>query len=133
MIKSMTGYGRSEQQFDEYRITVEVKSVNNRFLDYGVRVYKQYSFVEEMIREVLSSKISRGKVDIAISFDNIKNDDRVVSLNEDVARGYYNALKEMGEKFSLTNDVTVSTLASFALSANHSVLRSQRERSTSSG
>ena len=113
VIKSMTGYGQSVKQFDDYRITVELKTVNNRYLDTNVRVYKQYSFVEELIREVVPSKISRGKLDIAILFDNIKKDDRVVTLNEEVARGYFNALKNMAEVFELNDDITVSRLAHF--------------------
>lgn len=113
VIKSMTGYGQSVKQFDDYRITVELKTVNNRYLDTNVRVYKHYSFVEELIREVVPSKISRGKLDVAILFDNIKKDDRVVTLNEAVARGYYDALKNMAQVFELKDDITVSRLANF--------------------
>ena len=80
MIKSMTGYGLASCQFDDYRITAELKTVNNRYLDTNVRVYKQYSFVEELVREIVPKKISRGKLDVAILFDNIKKDDRVVSF-----------------------------------------------------
>ncbi len=113
VIKSMTGYGQSVKQFDDYRICVELKTVNNRYLDTNVRVYKQYSFVEELIREVVPKKIARGKMDIAILFDNIKKDDRVVSLNEPVAKGYYDALKNMAQVFDLSDDITVSRLAGF--------------------
>ena len=79
----MTGYGLSSCQFDDYRITAELKTVNNRYLDTNVRVYKQYSLVEELVREIVPKKISRGKLDVAILFDNIKKDDRVVTLNEE--------------------------------------------------
>ena len=72
MIKSMTGYGRAEKLYDEYKITVEVKSVNNRYLDYNVKLYKQYSFLEEVVRECVSSVISRGKVDIFINDEKLK-------------------------------------------------------------
>lgn len=114
MIKSMTGYGRGEKLFDDYRITVEIKSVNNRYLDYNIRMYKQYSFVEDAVRECLSSKISRGKVDIFIQYDTVDKDDKVITLNESVAEGYINALKSVGEKYNIKDDVTVSTLARFA-------------------
>lgn len=113
MIKSMTGYGSATKSYDEYTINVEVKSVNNRYLDYNVRAYKHYSFLEEMVREVLPSKISRGKVDIFIQFENIKQDDKVITINENVAKGYYDALNSLGEMFSMPNDVTVSRLAHF--------------------
>ena len=113
MIKSMTGYGLSSCQFDDYRITAELKTVNNRYLDTNVRVYKQYSFVEELVREIVPKKISRGKLDVAILFDNIKKDDRVVTLNEEVARGYFDALKNMSEIFGIENDITASKLSVF--------------------
>ncbi len=113
MIKSMTGYGSATKSYDEYTINVEVKSVNNRYLDYNVRAYKHYSFLEEMVREVLPSKISRGKVDVFIQFENIKQDDKVITINENVAKGYYDALNSLGEMFSISNDVTVSRLAHF--------------------
>ena len=113
MIKSMTGYGSATKSYDEYTINVEVKSVNNRYLDYNVRAYKHYSFLEEMVREVLPSKISRGKVDVFIQFENIKQDDKVITINENVAKGYFDALNELGQIFSIPNDVTVSRLAHF--------------------
>lgn len=111
MIKSMTGYGRGEQQFDGYRICIEIKSVNNRYLDYNVRVYRQYAFLEEMVRDCLPGKISRGKVDVSITFDNIRDDGRVVTINQELARGYYDALKTMGAELELQDDLTISKFA----------------------
>ena len=113
MIKSMTGYGQAVSSFDDYRITIELKTVNNRYLDTSVRVYKQFSFVEESVRELINGKISRGKVDAAILFDNIKKDDRVVTLNKEVAEGYFEALKNMAEIFGIENDVKTSSLSAF--------------------
>lgn len=112
MIKSMTGYGRGEQQFDGYRICVEIKSVNNRYLDYNVRVYRQYAFLEEMVRDCLPGKISRGKVDVSITFDNIRDDGRVVTINQELAKGYYDALQTMGAELELQDDLTISKFAS---------------------
>lgn len=113
MIKSMTGYGRAEKAFDNYKITVEIKSVNNRFLDYNIRLYKHYSFVEDCVRECLNSRISRGKVDVFIQYDLTETDDKIITLNESVAQGYYTALKGICEKLGVTNDITASTLAGF--------------------
>ena len=113
MIKSMTGFGQAVSSFDDYRITIELKTVNNRYLDTSVRVYKQFSFVEESVRELINGKISRGKVDAAILFDNIKKDDRVVTLNKEVAEGYFEALKNMAEIFGIENDVKTSSLSAF--------------------
>lgn len=113
MIKSMTGYGRCEKQFDEYRITAEIKTVNNRYLDIYTKVYKQYSFIEEIVRECVSDKIKRGKAEISFQFDNLKDDSFSVTLNEEAAKGYYDALKELSDKFGLQDDLTVSKLGSY--------------------
>lgn len=113
MIKSMTGYGRGEKLFDEYKITVEIKSVNNRYLDSNIRLYKQYSFVEDAIRECLNSNISRGKVDVFVQYDTVDNDDQVISLNSSVAKGYLDALKQMSDELGIDNDVTTSSLSRF--------------------
>jgi len=114
MIKSMTGYGRCEKQFDDYRITAEIKTVNNRYLDINTKVYKQYSFVEEFVRETVASQIKRGKADVSFQFDNLKDDTFSVTLNEEAAKGYYNALKELSDKFGLLDDLTVSKLGSYS-------------------
>ncbi len=113
MIKSMTGYGRGEKLFDDYKITVEIKSVNNRYLDYNIRLYKQYTFVEDCVRELISSRISRGKVDVFIQYDTVDGDDKLITLNESVARGYCDALREMSSKLGLTDDITVTSVARF--------------------
>ncbi len=113
MIKSMTGYGQSICQFDEYRINIELKTVNNRYLDTNIKVYKHYQFLEEIVRDIVSKKISRGKLDVSIQFENIKKDDRVVTINEEVARGYYTAMKQMSTLFDIEDDITVSKLSSF--------------------
>lgn len=113
MIKSMTGYGQSICQFDEYRINIELKTVNNRYLDTNIKVYKHYQFLEEIVRDIVSKKISRGKLDVSIQFENIKKDDRVVTINEEVARGYYTAMKQMSTLFDVEDDITVSKLSSF--------------------
>ncbi len=113
MIKSMTGYGRAEKLYDGCKISVEIKSVNNRYLDYGIRVYKQYSFIEEAVRECVSGKISRGKVDVFVQFDTNENSGEIITVNSDVAKGYYDALKSLGDNLKIENDVTVSTLSRF--------------------
>lgn len=113
MIKSMTGYGRGEKQFSNYKITAEIKSVNNRYLDYNIHVYKQYSFIEDAVRECISSRINRGKLDIFIQYDTVDNDDRIITLNSSVVDGYLTALKELADKTGLRDDVTVTSLSRF--------------------
>ncbi len=113
MIKSMTGYGRAEQNFEKYKINIELKSVNNRYLDFNTKVYKQYSFVEEIVRDALTKKISRGKVDVFIGFDNVKADDIEVTLNEETAKGYYNALTKLKGLFNIEDNIRISDLSRF--------------------
>ena len=113
MIKSMTGYGQSICQFDEYRINIELKTVNNRYLDTNIKVYKQYQFLEEIVRDIIAKKVSRGKLDVSIQFENVKKDDRVVTINEEVARGYFTAMKQMAEIFGIEDDISVSKLSYF--------------------
>jgi len=113
MIKSMTGYGRCEKQFENYRITAEIKTVNNRYLDIYTKVYKQYSFIEEIVRETVSNKIKRGKAEVSFVFDNLKDDTFSVTLNEEAAKGYYDALKQLGDRFDLKDDLTVSKLGKY--------------------
>ena len=91
MIKSMTGYGTAECLYEKYKITVEVKSVNNRYLDTNIRLYKQYSFIEETARECISLALSRGKVDMFIQIEPVGVDEITVTLNEGVALGFCDA------------------------------------------
>lgn len=113
MIKSMTGYGQGICQFEDYRINVEIKTVNNRYLDTNIKLYKQYQFLEEAVRDAIAKKISRGKLDVLIQFENVKKDDRVVTINEEVARGYFDAMNKMSEIFGIENDISVSKLSHF--------------------
>ena len=93
MVRSMTGYGRGEQNFDGFRVTVELKSVNNRYLDCTVKLPRSYIFAEDAIRSLVQSKVSRGKVDVLITIVNESDTATVVKVNEPLARGYLQALK----------------------------------------
>lgn len=111
MIRSMTGYGRSQDTIDGMNITVEIKSVNSRYLEFSPRVYKAYSFLEEKLKSYVQSVISRGKVECSVQIDSLQVDDAVVQINESLAAGYVNAVNQLCEKFSLENDFKVSALA----------------------
>lgn len=113
MLKSMTGYGRCEKLNDAKKITVELKSVNHRFSDYNIKVPRQYGFLEDRVRQYLVARIARGKIDVYVSIENIGETDKVITVNEELAGNYVELLKGIGEKFNLTNDVTVSTIAAF--------------------
>ena len=111
MIKSMTGYGRACELIDGMNITVELKSVNSRYLEFSSRVYKNYSFLEDKLKTYVRQLISRGKVECSVQIDALETDDVVVQLNESLASGYIAAINTLCEKFGLENDYKVSHLA----------------------
>ncbi|MEG1987693.1 MAG: YicC/YloC family endoribonuclease [Oscillibacter sp.] len=112
MIKSMTGYGRARQMVNKRDITVELRSVNNRYLDIAVKMPRMYTFAEETIKGRVQKAISRGKVDVFISVDASAADVAKVSVNRDLAAGYAAALRELAE-FADGAKVTAEALARF--------------------
>ena len=113
MIKSMTGYGSAEGLFEKYKITVEVKTVNNRYLDTNIRLYKQYSFLEEVARECIARHVNRGKVDMFIQFESIGIDEVKVTLNEGVALGFKDAVDKLSEVTGIQNNASISSYFHF--------------------
>ncbi|MBO4854565.1 MAG: YicC family protein [Oscillospiraceae bacterium] len=109
----MTGYGRARETLNGRDITVEIRSVNNRYLDCSVKMPRAYIFAEDAVKGRVQKAISRGKVDVFISIDASAADTAVVSVNEPLARGYYMALTELKETFSLQGDITAAALAKF--------------------
>jgi len=113
LVKSMTGYGRAEETFNGCTITVELRSVNNRYLDCNVRIPRLYLFAEEAIKSRVQSSISRGKVDVFVTLDSAGAERVQVSVNRPVADGYYAALKQLAEEYGLAGDISVSLLSRF--------------------
>lgn len=113
MVKSMTGYGRGENTVNGYTITVELRSVNNRYLDCNVRIPRLYLFAEEAIKSRVQNTISRGKVDVFVTLESTGEQKLNVSLNKPVADGYYTALRELANTYELSNDISVSLLSRF--------------------
>lgn len=111
MIKSMTGYGRHRQVVDGRDILCEVKSVNSRYLDTNIKMGRTYSALEETVKQYAMSRVSRGKMDIYISIDNIAGDDNGLSVNEKFLESYVNLLRDIKERYSLGGDVTIQTVA----------------------
>lgn len=95
MVKSMTGYGRARQTLNGRDITVEVKSVNNRYLDTTVKLPRAYIFTEDAIKRRIQAAVSRGKVDVLVSIDSTGADETVVALNEPLAKSYLEALRKL--------------------------------------
>ena len=113
MVKSMTGYGRAKEMRNNRDITVEVRSVNNRYLDCTVKMPRIYTFAEDAIKTRVQKAISRGKVDVFVSVDSSAADTAVVTLNKSLVEGYLAALKELKEGYGLEGDVSAAAIARF--------------------
>ena len=113
MIKSMTGFGRCEVQEAERKITVEMKSVNHRYLDVNIKMPKKLNFFEAAIRNELKNYIQRGKVDVFITYEDFTETNVCVKYNKEIAAEYMAHLKQMAEDFALDNDVRVSCLSRY--------------------
>lgn len=113
MIKSMTGFGRSEIMDGNRKFTVEIKSVNHRYLDVNIKMPKKLNFFESAIRNLLKEYSERGKVDVFISYEDYTEDNFALKYNEDIAAQYLAHLQEMSQRFGIENDVRVSTLSRY--------------------
>lgn len=113
MIKSMTGFGRCEVSEAERKITVEMKSVNHRYLDVNIKMPKKLNFFETAIRSELKKYIQRGKVDVFISYEDLTENNVCIKYNKDIAAEYMEYLKQMAEDFGLENDIKVAQLSRY--------------------
>lgn len=113
MIKSMTGYGKSEQTIDSLNVTVEIKSVNHRYFEFSARVPREYGFLEEKLKKYCNSLITRGKVECYVSVEDFEEREMEVNVNETLAAGYVKALKELSERFGLKDDISAVTLSRY--------------------
>lgn len=114
MIKSMTGYGGAKGKSEGFDISIELKSVNNRYLDTSVRLPRNFLFAEEAIKACVQKHISRGKVDVFVSVASTGDDSVVVSVNEPLAKGYAEAVKHIAEICSLPNELSALSIARMA-------------------
>jgi len=111
MIKSMTGFGRCETVTDEYKISVEMKAVNHRYLDLSIKMPKKFNFFEAGIRNLLKNYIQRGKVDVFISYEDYTENKLCLKYNSALAAEYMDYFAKMETQFGIQNDIRVSTLA----------------------
>jgi uncharacterized protein (TIGR00255 family) len=111
MIKSMTGFGRYETVTDEYKISVEMKAVNHRYLDLSIKMPKKFNFFEAGIRNLLKNYIQRGKVDVFISYEDYTENKLCLKYNSALAAEYMDYFAKMEAQFGIQNDIKVSTLA----------------------
>lgn len=113
MLKSMTGFGRYESETPERKITVEMKAVNHRYNELTIKMPKKLNFFEASIRNLLKNYISRGKVDVYITYEDYKDKSACVKYNQDIAEEYFNNINQMAEYFKIGNDISAGQLARF--------------------
>lgn len=113
MIKSMTGFGRCEITENDRKFTVEMKAVNHRYLDVNIKMPKKLNFFESAIRTELKNYISRGKVDVFITYEDYSENTSSVRYNKEIAEEYLKYLKQMAQDFGLDDDIRVSTLSKY--------------------
>ena len=111
MIKSMTGYGRAVGVFADKQITVELRSVNNRYLDCGVKLPRLYAFCEDAVKQAVKQSVTRGKVDVFVTVNLTQSTDVTIGLNRPVLEGYLKALRTMAQDYQLREDISVSSLS----------------------
>lgn len=113
MIKSMTGYGSAKGEAEGLALSVELKSVNNRYLDTSIRLPRSFIFAEDSLKSKVQEHITRGKVDVFINVDSSKADDIIVKVNEPLAMGYISALTSIADNYGLSNDVSCVSIGHF--------------------
>lgn len=113
MIRSMTGYGHFEQTVNGRKISAEIKSVNQRFTDFNIKVPRQFGFLEEPLRKAASDVIKRGKADITVSIVDYNEDSVMVRANTALAKSYYEELKRLSEELGIDNNAKVTNIALF--------------------
>lgn len=111
MIKSMTGYGRAVGVFVDKQITVELRSVNNRYLDCAVKLPRLYAFCEDAVKQAVKQSVSRGKVDVFVTVNLTQSTDVSIALNKPVLEGYLAALRSVAADYPVRDDISVSTLS----------------------
>jgi uncharacterized protein (TIGR00255 family) len=110
----MTGFGRGEYKDDRYECTVEIKTINHRYKDYSIRMPRQLNSIEDKIRKIVNSYITRGRIEIYIHFEFLNQEEREVKLDLGLAKGYYSALNKLKMSFpEINEDIKISLLARF--------------------
>ena len=111
LIKSMTGYGRCVETVNGREFTVELRSVNNRYLDCNVKLPRSVSFAEDTVKQAVKTAVSRGKVDVYVTIKSEAAEDTAISLNKAVLEGYLGAMRQMVEEFGVKDDISVSAVS----------------------
>ena len=113
MIRSMTGYGKQSLSIDGREYQIEIKSVNNRYLDINIKMPKTLSYLEDTIKKEISEKIKRGKIDVFITFENNSQEGKNIKINKELAKLYINQLKELAQEEKISSNIEVIEIAKF--------------------
>ena len=107
MLRSMTGYGRSKCEFDSREYTVEIKSVNNRYSDISIKLPRSISFMEDNIKKLISKSVTRGKVEVFISFINNSDKGRSIEINRELAKKYIDEMRKLANETNINSNIEV--------------------------
>ncbi len=113
MVKSMTGFGRAVRETDGYVITVEIKSVNHRYFEFYSRCPRQYGFIDDKIKSLVNSRVSRGKIECYVGIEALNTESADVVVNNTLASAYVKALREIASEYDLKEDFGASTISRF--------------------
>ena len=113
MVKSMTGYGKSNLNVENRNYQIEIKSVNHRYLDISIKIPRTVSYLEETIKKQISEKIKRGKIDVFITFENNSQEGNNIKINKEIARIYINELKQLAKEEKINDNIEVIDIAKF--------------------
>lgn len=112
-MKSMTGFGRAKQIINGREYNIEIKSVNHKYNDINIKLPRNISYIEELVRKQISNKVARGKIDIYITFNNFSVDGKLVTINKDLAKLYINQLKELANETKINDNIEVIDICKF--------------------
>lgn len=113
MVRSMTGYGRYQQIVGNRDILVEIRSVNYRYFEFSCRIPRNMGYLEEKLKRLIKENVSRGKIEVLVTINNVDGKDETISVNMGVAQGYIDALRSANDTFKLPDDLTLSQLSRF--------------------
>ena len=113
MVKSMTGYGKANLEKNARKYQIEIKTVNHRYLDISVKMPRVLSYLEENIKQEISSKIKRGKVDVFVTFENDSLEGKEIKINTELAKSYINELKKLAEQEQILSDIQVTEISKY--------------------
>ena len=113
MIKSMTGFGREQGVVEGYEILVEIRSVNHRYFEYSSRLPRSFSYLDEKLKSFVSERVSRGKVEVSVTISKTEGVEAEIEVNQEIASGYVNALRNANIKLGLNDDLSLSDITRF--------------------